>query len=178
MFVQIINAISKYSIPLIIAGFVLYGLVKKVDVYATFTDGAKEGFTTAVNIIPSLVGMLVAIGIFRASGAMELLTDFIGMATSKVGVPGEIIPMALIRPLSGGGARGVMTELITTHGPGSLIGRMAAIMMGSTDTTFYILAVYFGSVSIRKQRHAVSAGLLADLAGVIAAITMTRIFFG
>lgn len=178
MFVQIINAISKYSIPLIIAGFVLYGLVKKVDVYATFTDGAKEGFTTAVNIIPSLVGMLVAIGIFRASGAMELLTGFLGAATSKIGIPGEIVPMALIRPLSGGGARGVMTELVTTHGPNSLIGRMAAIMMGSTDTTFYILAVYFGSVSIRKQRHAVSAGLLADLAGVIAAITMTRIFFG
>lgn len=178
MFVDIINAISKYSIPLIIAGFVAYGMVKKVDVYGTFTEGAKEGFTTAVNIIPSLVGMLVAIGIFRASGAMELLTNFLGSITSKIGVPGEIIPMALIRPLSGGGARGVMTELITTHGPESLIGRMAAIMMGSTDTTFYILAVYFGAVSIKKQRHAVSAGLLADLAGVIAAIIMTRIFFG
>lgn len=178
MFVDIVNGISKYAIVGIIGIIVTYGLVKKVNVYESFTSGAKEGFTTAVNIIPFLVGMLVAIGILRASGTMDLLTKAISPITSALGVPGEVIPMALIRPLSGGGAQGMMTELITNHGPDSVIGRMAAIMMGSTDTTLYILAVYFGAVGITKQRHALVTGLLADLAGLTVAILMTKIFFG
>lgn len=177
IFIKIVNAISMYSIPVFILGFLVYGLSQKVNVYESFTEGAKEGFTTAVTIIPFLVAMLVAIGVFRASGAMELMTKALRPITSRIGVPEEIIPMALIRPLSGGGAKGVMTELVNTHGPQSLIGRMAAIMMGSTETTFYVLAVYFGSVAIKNQRHAASAGLIADFAGLVAAIMVTKLFF-
>lgn len=178
MFVKIVNALSVWAIPLMIVGFVGYGLVKKVKVYECFTEGAKEGFNTAVRIIPFLVAVLCAIGVFRASGAMAMLTKVLSPITNLVGMPGEVLPMALMRPLSGSGARGIMTELVATHGPQSLIGRMAAIMNGSTDTTFYVLAVYFGSVQIRKTRHALPAGLLADLAGLLAAAWVTRLFFG
>lgn len=178
MFVEILEKISVYAIPFVIIVFVGFGLIKKVKVYESFTEGAKEGFNTAVRIIPFLVAMLVAIGVFRASGAMDLLTKALSPITEKIGMPGELLPMAIMRPLSGGGAQGLMADLVTTHGAESLIGRMASVMMGSTDTTFYILAVYFGSVAIKKQRHALSVGLLADLAGVIAAVTVTRIFFG
>lgn len=178
MFVELMEAISVYAIPVIIVGFITFGMAKKVKVYESFTEGAKEGFSTAVRIIPFLVAMLVAIGAFRASGAMDLLTKALSPITSKIGMPGELLPMAFMRPLSGGGAQGVMTDLITTHGPESLIGRMAAVMMGSTETTFYVLAVYFGSVAVKKQRHALSVGLLADLAGLITAVFVTRMFFG
>ncbi|MBU5255963.1 spore maturation protein [Tissierella praeacuta] len=175
---KVIEAISNYAIPLIIVGFLVFGMSKKVKVYESFTEGAKEGFTTAVRIIPFLVAMLVAIGVFRASGAMDLLTKALSPITNLIGMPGEILPMAFMRPLSGGGAEGIMTDLITTHGPESLIGRMAAVMMGSTETTFYVLSVYFGSVSVKKQRHALPVGLLADLAGLITAVLVTRLFFG
>ncbi|MEY8415438.1 spore maturation protein [Tissierella praeacuta] len=178
MFIKVIEAISNYAIPLIIVGFLVFGMSKKVKVYESFTEGAKEGFTTAVRIIPFLVAMLVAIGVFRASGAMDLLTKALSPITNLIGMPGEILPMAFMRPLSGGGAEGIMTDLITTHGPESLIGRMAAVMMGSTETTFYVLSVYFGSVSVKKQRHALPVGLLADLAGLITAVLVTRLFFG
>ncbi|MGJ0845342.1 spore maturation protein B [Tissierella praeacuta DSM 18095] len=178
MFIKVIEAISNYAIPLIIVGFLVFGMSKKVKVYESFTEGAKEGFTTAVRIIPFLVAMLVAIGVFRASGAMGLLTKALSPITNLIGMPGEILPMAFMRPLSGGGAEGIMTDLITTHGPESLIGRMAAVMMGSTETTFYVLSVYFGSVSVKKQRHALPVGLLADLAGLITAVLVTRLFFG
>ncbi|HAE92171.1 MAG TPA: spore maturation protein, partial [Tissierella sp.] len=144
----------------------------------SLAPSVKEGFTTAVRIIPFLVAMLVAIGVFRASGAMDLLTKALSPITNLIGMPGEILPMAFMRPLSGGGAEGIMTDLITTHGPESLIGRMAAVMMGSTETTFYVLSVYFGSVSVKKQRHALPVGLLADLAGLITAVLVTRLFFG
>ncbi len=177
MFVKIMQAISTYAIPLIIVGFVAFGMAKKVKVYESFTEGAKEGFTTAVRIIPFLVAMLVGIGVFRASGAMGLLTKALSPLTNMIGMPGEVLPMAFMRPLSGGGATGIMTDLITNHGPESLIGRMAAVMMGSTETTFYVLAVYFGSVAIKKQRHALTVGLLADLAGLITAVIVTRLFF-
>lgn len=176
-FVGVMEAISLYAIPLIIVGFIVIGLIKKVSVYESFTEGAKEGFTTAVRIIPFLVAMLVAIGVFRASGAMELITNLISPLTSKIGMPGELVPMAIMRPLSGGGAQGLMSDLITTHGPESLIGRMSAVMMGSTETTFYVLAVYFGSVAIKKPRHALTVGLIADLAGLITAVVVTRLFF-
>jgi len=178
VFIKVIEAISNYAIPLIIVGFLVFGMSKKVKVYESFTEGAKEGFTTAVRIIPFLVAMLVAIGVFRASGAMGLLTKALSPITNLIGMPGEILPMAFMRPLSGGGAEGIMTDLITTHGPESLIGRMAAVMMGSTETTFYVLAVYFGSVAVKKQRHALPVGLLADLAGLITAVLVTRLFFG
>lgn len=177
MFIKILETISVFAIPFVIIVFVGYGLIKKVNVYESFTEGAKEGFTTAVRIIPFLVAMLVAIGVFRASGALELLTNILSPITSKIGMPGEVLPMAFMRPLSGGGAQGVMTDLFATYGTESLIGRMAAVMMGSTETTFYVLAVYFGSVAIKKQRHALTVGLIADLAGILAAVAVTRIFF-
>jgi len=178
MFTQIVNAMSVWAIPIMIVGFVGYGLIKKVNVYECFTEGAKEGFQTGVRIIPFLVAILCAIGVFRASGAMDMLTKVLSPITNLIGMPGEVLPMAFMRPMSGSGARGVMTELVTTHGPHSLIGRMAAVMNGSTDTTFYVLAVYFGSVQVKKSRHALPAGLLADLAGVLAAAWVTRLFFG
>jgi len=178
MFIKIMEAISLYAIPLIILFIPLYGYFKKVKVYEAFTDGAKEGFETAVRIIPFLVAMLVAIGIFRASGAMDFVTSIFSPVTKLIGMPGEVLPMAIMRPLSGGGASGIMNDLFATHGPDSLIGRMASVMNGSTETTFYVLAVYFGAVSIRKTRHAVPAGLLADAAGLITAVVVTNLMFG
>lgn len=177
MFENIVNAISLYAIPFIIVSIVLFGAFKKVNVYETFTDGAKDGFKTAVTIIPFLVGMLVAIGVFRASGALDLITNALSPITSKIGMPGEVLPMALIRHLSGGGASGVMNDLFTTYGPDSLIGRMASVMNGSTETTFYVLAVYFGAVGIKKTRHALPAGLIADVVGIITAVVVTNIMF-
>ncbi len=178
MLETVINTISLYAIPVIIVSIVLYGMFKKVAVYETFTDGAKEGFTTAVTIIPFLVGMLVAIGVFRASGALDLITGALAPITELIGMPGEVVPMALIRPLSGGGASGVMNELFTTYGPDSLIGRMASVMNGSTETTFYVLAVYFGAVGVKKSRHALPAGLIADAVGLITAVIITNMMFG
>lgn len=177
MFENIVNAISLYAIPFIVVSIVLFGVFKKVNVYETFTDGAKDGFKTAVTIIPFLVGMLVAIGVFRASGALDLITNALSPITNKIGMPGEVLPMALIRPLSGGGASGAMNDLFTTYGPDSLIGRMASVMNGSTETTFYVLAVYFGAVGIKKTRHALPAGLIADAVGLITAVVVTNMMF-
>lgn len=177
MFIKIMEGISKYAIPFILLAIPTYGVFKKVKVYESFTEGAKDGFTTAIKIIPYLVAMLVSIGIFRASGAMEILTSALSPITSKIGMPGETLPMALMRPLSGGGASGIMNSLFETHGPDSLIGRMSSIMMGSTETTFYVLAVYFGAVSVRKTRHALPAGLIADGIGIIVAVLVTNMMF-
>ncbi|MCG0276797.1 MAG: spore maturation protein [Thermosediminibacteraceae bacterium] len=178
LFAGMINAISKWAIPVLIAGIVAYGYFKRIKVYEVFTEGAKEGFTTAVRIIPYLVAMLVAIGIFRASGAMNLLTSILSPITRLIGMPPETVPMALMRPLSGGGAQGIMTDLFKTYGPDSFIGRVAATMMGSTDTTFYILAVYFGSVGIKNTRHALPAGLVADFVGLVTSVLVCRLVFG
>ena len=175
--VKFIQLISDFAIPFILLAIPAYGFFKKVKVYEVFTDGAKEGFQTAVRIIPYLVAMLVAIGIFRASGAMDILTSILKPVTNLIGMPSETVPMALMRPLSGGGATGVMTDLITTHGPDSLIGRIASVMMGSTETTFYVLAVYFGAISIKKTRHALPAGLIADLVGLLTAVFITTLMF-
>ena len=177
MFQNIMNTISIYAIPFIMVFVVCLGLIKKVKVYEAFTDGAKEGFSTAVTIIPFLVGMLVAIGVFRASGALDLITSAISPITEMIGMPGEVVPMALIRPLSGGGASGVMNDLMTTYGADSFIGTMASVMNGSTETTFYVIAVYFGAVGIKKTRHAVPSGLLADLAGLLTAVLVTNLMF-
>lgn len=165
----------------IIVLFILAGLRKKVNVYDAFIEGAKEGFATAVRIIPYLVAILVAIGVFRASGAMDMLVDGIGWCVSAAGGDSKFVgalPTALMKPLSGSGARGMMVDAMTTYGADSFVGRLSCIFQGSTDTTFYILAVYFGSVSIRHTRHAVACGLLADLAGVVAAIAIAYMFFG
>lgn len=178
MFVKIMENISLYAIPLIILVIVGYAyFVKKIKVYEVFCEGAKEGFNTAIRIIPFLVAMLVAIGIFRASGCIDIMMKVLDPVFSLIGMPGEVLPMALIRPLSGGGASGVMNDLFTTYGPDSLIGRMASVMNGSTETTFYVLAVYFGAVGIKKTRHALPAGLIADVVGIITAVVVTNIMF-
>lgn len=153
-------------------------MVKKVKVYEVFVEGAKDGFQVAVRIIPYLVAMLVAIGVFRASGAMEVLSTVLAPATNLIGMPAEALPMALMRPLSGSGSLGIMTEIMKVHGADSFLGVMVSTMYGSTETTFYVLAVYFGAVNIRNTRHALPAGLIADLFGMLAAVFITRILFG
>ena len=178
MFQNIINGISALAIPLVVVAIPVYAYFKGVKVYEVFVEGAKEGFDIGVRIIPFLVAILAVIGIFRASGAMELLVDLLGPVLNRVGMPAETITMALMRPLSGSGALGVMTELVNTHGPDSFIGRLSSTMMGSTETTFYVLAVYFGSVGIKRDRHAVPAALLADLTGIIAAVFICNLVFG
>jgi len=177
-FRTLITAISIVAIPLVILLFLTWGFAKKVKVYEVFVEGAKEGFSVAVRIIPYLVAMLVAIGIFRASGAMELLTAILSPVTNLIGMPAETLPMALMRPLSGSGSLGIMTELMKVHGPDSFIGILASTMYGSSETTFYVLAVYFGSVNIRNTRHAVPAGIIADVAGMLAAVGIVRLLFG
>lgn len=164
----------------IIMVFIVAGMLKRINVYDAFVEGAKEGFTTAVRIIPYLVAILVAVGVFRASGAMDMLIDGIAWVVEQCGVNADFVgalPTALMKPLSGSGARGLMLEAMKTYGPDSFVGRLSCIFQGSTDTTFYILAVYFGSVGIKYTRHAVACGLLADLAGVIAAVAVAYLFF-
>ena len=172
--------VSNILLMTVIVGFILSGVRKKINVYDAFIEGAKDGFKTAIVIIPYLVAILVGIGVFRASGAMDMLIDGIAWCVSALGIDTQFIgalPTALMKPLSGGGARGLMVDAMTTYGADSFVGRLACIFQGSTDTTFYILAVYFGSVSIRYTRHAVTCGLLADLAGIIAAIFIAYLFF-
>jgi spore maturation protein SpmA len=164
----------------IIIGFILAGMRKKINVYDAFVEGAKEGFTTAVRIIPYLVAILVAIGVFRASGCMDFLIQGVASLISLCGIDSDFtgaLPTALMKPLSGSGARGLMIDAMNTYGADSFVGRLSCIFQGSTDTTFYILAVYFGSVGVTKTRHAVPCGLLADLAGIISAIFICYLFF-
>ena len=174
------NSVANILLMLIIVMFILAGMRKKVNVYDAFIEGAKDGFNTAVRIIPYLVAILVGIGVFRASGAMDMLVDGIKWTVAALGGNTDFVdalPTALMKPLSGSGARGMMVDAMTTYGADSFVGRLSCIFQGSTDTTFYILAVYFGSVGIRYTRHAVACGLLADLAGVIAAIAICYLFF-
>lgn len=175
------TSVANILLMTIIVLFIFAGLRKKVNVYDAFIEGAKDGFITAVRIIPYLVAILVGIGVFRASGAMDMLVDGIGWCVSAVGGDSQFVgalPTALMKPLSGSGARGMMVDAMTTYGADSFVGRLSCVFQGSTDTTFYILAVYFGSVNIRYTRHAVACGLLADLAGVVAAIAIAYMFFG
>lgn len=174
------TSVANILLMLIIVVFILAGMRKKLNVYDAFIEGAKEGFTTAVRIIPYLVAILVGIGVFRASGAMDMLIDGIKWLVSTLGGNTDFVgalPTAFMKPLSGSGARGMMVDAMTTYGADSFVGRLACVFQGSTDTTFYILAVYFGSVGIRYTRHAVACGLLADLAGVVAAIAICYMFF-
>ena len=174
------TSVANIMLMLIIVGFIVAGMRKRVNVYEAFIDGAKDGFSTAVRIIPYLVAILVGIGVFRASGAMDLLIDGVAWTVDTVGGNADFVgalPTALMKPLSGSGARGMMVDAMTTYGADSFVGRLSCVFQGSTDTTFYILAVYFGSVGIRHTRHAVACGLLADLAGVVAAIAICYMFF-
>lgn len=175
------TSVANILLFTIIITFILAGVRKKVNVYDAFIEGAKDGFSTAVRIIPYLVAILVGIGVFRASGAMDMLIDGIKWVVETCGGNTDFVgalPTALMKPLSGSGARGMMVDAMTTYGADSFVGRLSCIFQGSTDTTFYILAVYFGSVGVRYTRHAVACGLLADLAGVIAAIAICYMFFG
>ena len=170
--------LSYWMLPPIVAGCVAYGWARGVRVYDELVEGAKEGFQVAVRIIPYLVAILVAVGMFRASGGIAIVVDALSGITSRIGMPAEALPMALLRPLTGSGAQGVMTEVMTAHGPDSLVGYMVSTFQGSTETTFYVLAVYFGAVGIRRTRHALPACLIADAIGILVAVLVVNLLFG
>jgi spore maturation protein SpmA len=170
--------VSFWMIPVLIAGLVLFGWARGVRVYESVVEGAKEGFQVALRIIPYLVAILVAVAMFRASGCLDLFVLAVSPLTAPLGLPAEAVPMAVLRPLSGSGAFGVMSEILSTRGPDSYLGYLVSTMQGSTDTTFYILAVYFGAIGIKKTRHAVPAGLLADAAGIAAAVFICHLVWG
>lgn len=171
------NQLSNWILLAFVAGIPLYAMLKKIDVFDAFILGAKQGFDTSISIIPYLIAMMVAIGMLRASGFFELLAGWIAPLLEAVGMPAELLPLALIRPFSGSASTGLMAELIHQHGGNSFIAKTAATLMGSTETTFYVVAVYFGAVGIRRTRHAIPAGLLADLAGIIATVVVCRYLF-
>ncbi|MCI9476858.1 spore maturation protein [Anaerovoracaceae bacterium 41-7] len=173
----VLEAISIWAIPVVVALVAFYAICKKVPVYSVFTEGAKEGFSTAIMIIPYLVAMLCAIGMFRASGAMDFICDLLAPVTNVIGLPSEVLPMAIMRSFSGGGAEGMMADLLAQYGTQSQIGRIASVALGSTETTFYVVAVYFGSVGISNTRHSIAAGLLGDLASLIAATLIVNIMW-
>jgi len=177
MNMEIVSAISLWFIPVLIGFILIYGTFKKVPTYESFVEGGKEGIKMAVSIIPFLVGMMVAISVFRASGALDLMVDFIRPGLAKIGVPAEIVPLAIIRPISGTAALGITSDLIGVHGPDSYIGRLAATLQGSTDTTFYVLTVYFGAVGIKKMGDALKVGLMADAVAIATAIIVVSIMF-
>ena len=172
-----LDLLSVFIIPMIIIGFPLYGLYKRVPVYEEFVVGAKEGFQVAVNIIPYLVAILFAVAMFRASGAMDFFVEALRPLLTPLGWPPEVLPMVITRPLTGSGSAGIMLDLIGRYGEDSIIVKTAATMFGSTETTFYVIAVYFGAVNIRKTRHAIPAGLIADGAAMIFAVYVVRWLF-
>jgi spore maturation protein SpmA len=178
LFIRIVGAVSLLSIPFLLSAIPLFAMLRRVKVYEEFVDGAKEGFDVAIRIIPYLVAMLVAVGMFRAAGGIDMLARALSPIMNALGFPTDLLPMVLVRPLSGSGSLGFFTELVKEFGPDSLIARMAGTIYGSTETTFYVLAVYFGSVAIKRTRHALLAGLTADLVSVIVAVTVCRIMFG
>jgi spore maturation protein B len=167
---EILNQISLWAIPVLLVGIPLIGIIRGVKVYDVFIDGAKEGFNVAVRIIPFLVGILVAIGMFRASGAMDLLTNALKPAMAAIRFPPELFPLAILRTLSGSGSLALTTDMVKRYGPDTLISRTAATMYGSSETTFYVLAVYFGAVGIKRTRHAVPAALIGDAVAALAAV--------
>lgn len=173
-----LELVSTWAIPTLLFVIPVVGFFKKVKVYECFVEGAKEGFNVAIRIIPFLVAILFAIGMFRASGAMDLFVQAISPITNLIGMPAEALPLALMRPLSGSGSLGLATEIMKTHGPDSFLGRLVSTMYGSTETTFYVLAVYFGSVGVKKIRHALAVGLIADVAGLLAAVFICHLIFG
>jgi spore maturation protein B len=173
-----VNLISAWAVPVMIAFIPLYAYFKKVPVYESFVDGAKDGFSTAIGIIPHLVGMMVAISVFRASGALDFFVGWMTPFLSWLHVPPEVLPLGFLRPLTGTGSLAFTTDLIKTYGPDSMIGRIASTIQGSTDTTLYVLTVYFGAVGIRNGRYALKVGLFSDVVGFIAAIVVCLLLFG
>jgi len=176
-FVRVVDGISKISIPFLLSVFPLYAALRRVKVYEEFVEGAKEGFDVAIRIIPYLVAILVAIGMFRAAGGIDLLSKGLAPAMLAIGFPPDLLPLVLMRPLSGSGTLGIFTEVVKQFGPDSLLARTAGTIFGSTETTFYVLAVYFGCVGIKKTRYALLAGLTADLVGVVASVIICRLVF-
>lgn len=174
---EIIAELSRWAIPVILLVVPLVAMLRGVKVYETFVEGAEAGFATAIKTIPYLVAMLVAISIFRASGAMEVLVAALSPVLNYIGLPAEVLPHAVMRPLSGGAALGIASDIIKTHGPDSFLGRLVSTMQGSCDTTFYILTLYFGSVGIRKYRYSVVLGLVADLTTLVASVFIVRMIF-
>ena len=172
-----LDQISLWAIPILLVGIPLVGLMRGVKVYDVFIEGAKEGFDVAVKIIPFLVGILAAIGMFRGSGAMDLLMSALRPLVASTGFPAELVPLAILRSLTGSGSLAFTTDLIKTYGPDSVIGRMAATLYGSSETTFYVLAVYFGAVGVRRTRHAVPAALIGDLVAAVAAVVICAWMF-
>ena len=171
------NQLSNWIFIAFVVGIPLYGVIKKIDVFDAFIVGGKQGFDTIVSILPYLIAMMVAIGMLRASGFFELLSALLAPILTAIGMPPELLPLALVRPFSGSAATGVMAEIIHEHGGNSFIAKTAATLMGSTETTFYVIAVYFGAVGIRRTRHAIPAGLLADVSGIIASVCVCRYLF-
>jgi len=175
MIAHAISVISVWAIPLFLLIIPVYGVLRKVKVYECFVEGAKEGFRIGVRIIPYLVAILVAVGMLRGAGAIDILARWLDPVLRWVGLPAEILPLAIMRPLSGSGSLGIVTELVKVHGPDSFIARLAATAYASTETTFYVLAVYFGAVGVKKARHAVVAGLFADIVSLMAAVFICRL---
>ena len=175
---NVIALVSVFVLPIILVGFPLYGLIKRVPVYEMFVEGAKEGFQVAVRIIPYLVAILFAIGMFRASGAMDYLVNALNPVLALIGFPAEVLPMAILRPLTGSGSAAIVVDMIEQYGEDSILVKMAAVMFGSSETTFYVIAVYFGAINIKRTRHALPAGLTADVAATIFAVWTVRLFFG
>jgi spore maturation protein B len=174
----LLDAVSTWAIPLLLAGIPLAALARGVKVYPAFLEGAKGGFEIAVRILPPLVAVFVALGMLRASGAMDAAAAALAPLTAAVGLPASVLPLVLVRPLSGGGALGVVGDVLRSDGPDSYAGRLVSVMAGSTETTFYVLAVYFGAAGVTRYRHALPAALLADLAGFAAALAVVRFVFG
>ena len=176
---ELFSQLSIWLIPCLIVFIPLYAAMRrKVPVYETFVEGAKDGFGTAINIIPHLVGMMVAISMFRASGAMELILSGVRPLFDSLGIPSEVLPLGLLRPLTGAGSLAITADLIQTYGPDSMIGRIASTIQGSTDTTLYVLTVYFGAIGIRRSRYALKVGLFSDIVGFFAAIFICLYIFG
>jgi len=169
--------ISLYILPLMILGILFAGIVKKVPVYEEFIEGAKDGFKVSITIIPYLVAIIVGITMFKASGAIDIITAAFGGLMEKLSIPADIIPIMITRSLSGSATLGLFSDIVTTHGADSYIAKLAAVMVGSSETTFYVLAVYFGSIGIKKYRYALLAGIIADITGIVLAILVSRLFF-
>lgn len=178
LFFRAVDLVSRWAVPIFLVGIPAAGLARGVKIHAAFVEGAKEGFQVAVRIIPWLVAILAAVGAFRGAGGMDLLAAWLAPVLQPLGIPASALPMAIVRPLSGSGATGVLAELVRSEGPDSIAARMAAVMHGSTETTFYVLAVYFGAAGVTRYRHAIPAALAADLAGIAASVVVVRFFFG
>lgn len=175
---NVLQIISSCIIPAAIFGIILYGLTHVKDIFDVFSSGAKSGVELTLQILPTLVGLMVAISMLRASGAIDLLADWLSPVLTLIGLPADVLPLTLLRPISGSASLGIVTDIIKTHGPDSYAGRLASIMMGSTETTFYTVAVYYGCIGIKDIRHTIKAALTADAAGMLASILVCRFYFG